>query len=135
MRRGRDLRLTKRAHEQHKERNSCRAHSPPDSRTLTEDHGRTPKTSPAGPNSSAIATRQGPILRPPPAGGIIGPTWRDIARMLCPRFSDTVEHKAEHNNCRLRAVEPDSEISAPTVSALLRVRAARRILSLNRCTG
>ena len=46
-----------------------------------------------------------------------------------------VEHKAEHNNCRMRDPESDLEASAPTVSALKRVRAARKIHLLNRYTG
>jgi hypothetical protein len=32
------------------------------------------------------------------------------------RIAKGVEHKAEHNNCRMRGPESDSEVSGPTVS-------------------
>jgi hypothetical protein len=44
------------------------------------------------------------------------------------------EHKVEHNNCRMRGIEPDLEAPDPTVTALERVRAARTTDLLNRCT-
>jgi hypothetical protein len=56
-----------------------------------------------------------------------------VARL--PALAQRREHKVEHNNCRMRGSEPDVEASSPTVSALLRVRAARMIHLLNRCTG
>ena len=43
------------------------------------------------------------------------------------RLYRNLEHKVEHNNCRMRGTDPDLEPSPPTVSALLRVRAARMI--------
>jgi hypothetical protein len=46
-----------------------------------------------------------------------------------------LEHKAEHNNCQMRGSESDLKALGPSVSALLRVRAARMIHLLNRCTG
>lgn len=48
---------------------------------------------------------------------------------------DNLEHKAEHNNCRMRASYPDMHVWTTTVSASLRVRASRTIHLRNHCTG
>jgi hypothetical protein len=51
------------------------------------------------------------------------------------RWLNSLEHKTEHNNCRMRGTDSNLEASSPTVSTLLRVRAARKVHLENRCTG
>ena len=62
--------------------------------------------------------------------------WKQwLNRSAVSILGTNLEHKAEHNNCRMRGPESDSEASGPTVSPRKRVRAARTIHLLNRCSG
>jgi hypothetical protein len=42
--------------------------------------------------------------------------WKQWLNRFGFNSRDNLEHKAEHNNCRVRGSEPDSEASRPTLS-------------------